>query len=1134
MKKRICLTLLMGFFTLINAFAQHLVSGVVTDSDGESLPGVSIVVEGTTTGVVTGVDGRYEINVPDDQSVLIFTFIGMEDQAIPVDGRATVNVTMTPTAIDLDEVVVTALGITRDQRSLGYSVSRVSGEELQRVTQENFLTGLAGQVAGVSIRQTGPAGSTVDMTIRGESSLVSDNQPLYVVDGIPFYNTMDNVTYIGDRNPVDFGSAISDINPNDILEISVLKGPSAAALYGSRAGNGVVLITTKSGAEQEGFNVEINSTSSFDFPYKYLNKHKSFAPGGRPFDNENFPANEYGVPIIDQTSSGWRGPELDKGIMAIQWPFSAEEIESGVPVATELVSYDNPANFFQTAITTDNNISISNQTDLLTYRFSYSNMQNRGFIPNTDIGRNNISSNAIFRISDNLTVNTRLSYVQNQSDNRPATGGRGTNVLQALYEVNPHIDVREMRDYWEEGREGIQQRNPYSWGDPDRRSFDNPWFLAYEVTNSFKRDRVYGNIGLAWEIAPNLVLNTSYNHDEYNETRESKFPLSIVNHREPLGGYGIIEMRQMERNTDARLSYNAVLDPIDFMISFGGSEMYQRGSNSRAATRPRGSGLITPGVYSLTNIAPDNLDYGSSWYQRAIYSVYGLTSIGYRDMVYLDLTARNDWSSTLPEENRSYFYPSASLSVLASSIFDLPEIIDMFRLRGGYAVVGNDTDPYRLYPSLSTLSAWGSSIQMQMPSELLTPDLKPEEKTSYEIGAELILFGRRLTLDGTIYRDENRNQILRIDQPLSTGYSRSLINAGLIEARGWEATIGGVPVTTSDLRWRVNLMLSRDRVSIKELAPGHDFISFADMAGFGARTFVGDEIGQLLDNRLVRVDDPNSEYYGWPLLSSGGGAQTDGTVMDADGNSLKENIGNFNHDLMVGFQSNLSYRQFALDFSLDWRVGGQFISAGHRYHNSNHHFQSWFDNRMTNLSHIDDLPSYLKENADKYLIIGEGEMYTIVGGTTAEMGGFPVTSGGITLNDGAFIPGVIPQFDEDGNLTGYTENLGGEGTGFNSSHYHPWSLGRQNTFDADFIKLREISISYQLPGQFITRMGFERASVSLFSRNLILWTKAKESMDPEQAYTLGRGFMTEWGKGMNWFNTSPFTIPVGIRLNVNF
>ena len=470
--------LLLGMFCGI-AHAQQEVTGVVSSVDGELLPGVSVVLKGTITGVSTDFDGNYSIEVPGNDAVLVFSYIGMTTQEVVVGNRSTIDVALAASAETLDEVVVTALGISREKKSLGYSVAEVDGDDITTVTQENALNALNGRVSGVQINSTGGAGSTVSVILRGASSLTTDNQPLYVIDGVPLSSGLTNIGSMGSGIAVDYGGGIGDINPDDIANVSVLKGPSAAALYGSRGANGVIMITTKSGKKSKGLGISFSSSNVYETPNKFFEKSNLFANGSRPDPTTS---------QIDETSSGWVGPELDKGLSAIQWPYTDAEIASGVGVATPLTSRgaNNAKNFFESAYTLTNTIAVENNTDRMNYRMSYTNMRHEGFIPNSDLHRNNFGINSSFDVNNKLKLTASLKYSISGADNRPSTTERNANPLQAVYDINPHIDIRDMRDYWLV--EGQTQNAPYNFGDsPSDFEYNNPYFMAYEINNGFER-----------------------------------------------------------------------------------------------------------------------------------------------------------------------------------------------------------------------------------------------------------------------------------------------------------------------------------------------------------------------------------------------------------------------------------------------------------------------------------------------------------------------------------------------------------------------------------------------------------------------------------------------------------------------
>ncbi len=1098
-----------------------VITGRVTSAtDNSNMPGVSIVVRGTQRGTVTNLSGEYTIEVPGTDAVLVFSFVGYKPEEVTVGNQRVINLSMTESIEALDEVVVTALGITRREKSLGYSVGTVSGENLARVVQENAINSLAGKVTGVQISSTGGTGSSVSMVIRGATSLSNDNQPLFVIDGVPIVNTLNNIAGFGSDNRVDYGNAMSDLNSDDIESVSILKGPSAAALYGSRAGNGVVLITTKSGHRNRGMRVNISTNNVFDMPYKYFPVQKKFATGYFSFTPEDLPPGY--IMKVNSAEAAGAGIELDKEYFAVQWDSPVDA--NGVQIPTELLSHpNNVANFVQTGITSTNEISISNNSELMNYRIGVSNMSNRGIVPNSDLFRNNVTAATSIRVRDNITVSSNININRSWSNNRPASN-RGTNPLQWAYNVPQNTDIRDLKDYWEEGQEGIQQRTPYNG------LYNNPYFLANEVNNSFNRDRVFGNLKAEWKITKEFSIMGRYSLDQFSEKRESKISPSYTGESNN-GAYGIQDISSYERNVDVLATYSKVTDLFSVSVSAGGNALYKKGT-SISNSSLSGAGLIVPNVYTISNIKSGSLSYGSWWSQKAIYSLYGLVNLGFRDMIFLDLTGRNDWSSTLPKENWSYFYPSASLSILVDQIINLGEAVDLFKVRGGWAKVGNDTDPYQLYNTYGNAGQWGDATRLAKSGQILTPNLKPEEAVSKEAGIDLSFFKNRIRFEGTYYVVDNRNQIIRnIPVASSTGSDAVNINAGLIRSKGWEFMIGGTIVKSTSWSWDLNANFTRNRTKVEEIAPGIEVIKFWEDAKGGAWSYLGDEIGAIYDAEVRTVTEVSSPYYGYPIISE---AEMEWDAIEF--RDTRNKIGNYNPRFTMGFQSSLSWKSLALNMTLDWRNGGQFVSQTQRYMAEDGSSQLWLDNLINPGGRTGkELRDWLVANEDKYIKNG----FHVVGGPTEEYGGFEENYSGVYVSDGVFVPGVIAVDDGEGGVT-YIENLGEDGTII--SPYvvsYPWGFTKPSTFDADFVKLREISLSYNFPRELISRIGVvQDIAVSLYSRNIILWTKAKVGIDPERAFqaesSTGGTRGTQFKQGIERYNLEPWVIPVGIKLDITF
>lgn len=1102
---------------MANIYAQQEVKGIVSDTNGELLPGVSVILKGTVTGVTSDFDGNYSITVPGSTSVLVFSYLGMSTQEITVGNQTTIDVALEESSENLDEVVVTALGISREKKSLGYSVAEVDGDDITTVTQENALNGLNGRVSGVQINSTGGAGSTVSVILRGASSLTTDNQPLYVIDGVPLSSDLTNIGNVGSGIAVDYGGGISDVNPDDIASISVLKGPSAAALYGSRGGNGVIMITTKSGKKGKGLGISFSSSNVYETPYRFLEKSNRFANGSRPDPNTS---------QIDENSSGWIGPELDKGLSAVQWPYTSEEIASGVGIATPLTSRgkDNAKNFFESAITSTNSIAIENNTDRMSYRMSYTNMRHEGFIPNSDLQRNNFGINSSFDVNDKLKITTSLKYVISSADNRPSTTDRNANPLQSIYDINPHIDIRDLQDYWLV--EGQSQNTPYNFGDdPSEFEYNNPYFVANEINNGFKRKRLYGNIQGDYKFSEKLSLMVRYAYNDSHEERETK--ISSGFNRERNGAYGLVNLDGAESNADFLLSYKDKLsENFDFSLSGGGNMRNVNSGVVSTQTKNGGSGLIIPNLFLLSNIAADNIDYDEEHFKERVNSLYALGNISYKDMVYVDATVRNDWSSTLPESDNSFLYPSVSSSILLNNIFNMGSNVSLFKLRVGWAQAGNDTSPHNLFAILENTGDWGTASQLAVDQDLKNDKIKAELNTSTEYGVDLSLFKNRLTMDFTYYESDNENQIFQKSLPISSGATSKLFNAGNLNSTGFEASLGGAIIDSEDLRWNMNVTYTANKTIITELAEGTDFVNFWRQAKGGAYTWVGEEVGQIIDRDFVRVDDPNSPYFGWPLLDDEGWENSDRTLSDEDGNRVAPVIGNYNPDFKVGLQTSLQYKNWNLSMNFDWRKGGQFVSQTHRYYESDLQTTRWLD-KVYNLNDVGDIPTYIRNNADIFLS-PDGEFYPLVGGPTAADGGFPVDD----LNDGVFLPGVIGSYDDDGNFTADQENIGGPGTQYHTyGDNYAWDFTRASTFDADYVKLRQISIGYEFNKKVAEKIGMRNLSLSLFSRNIILWTKAGINIDPESAFQYSNGNLSQ---GVERYNIQPWAIPVGIKLNASF
>ncbi|HEV2479024.1 MAG TPA: SusC/RagA family TonB-linked outer membrane protein, partial [Puia sp.] len=1061
-------------------------------------------------------------------------------------------------------VVVTALGITRDKRSLGYDVGLVSGEDMNRVPEDNMLTSMSGKVSGVTVTTTGSSPtSSVSVVIRGIRSLNNDNQPLFVVDGVPMQNSMNNIGLNnGSGNDVDYGNVISDINPNDIESVSILKGPSAAALYGSRAGNGVVLITTKSGKRAKGLGMTFSTSDEAAVPYHYFPSNLDYSMGTDPYTVANGYNSWKGVIVdVPNWNNYYFGTPLNQGIDAIQWnsPLQADGTYKALP----LVSHNNLKGLVHTGFTTTNSLSVENSTEKDSYRFSFSNFYNSDIIPTSGLTRYNLALNVEHKISSAFKLSSSINYTRSSTPNIAA--GNSDGALSDAVQLPASIDIRQIQNYWQ--TPGIQQMKPLPPVGVDQAPTpetsvgnnvaDNPWFVLHQTNNTYLRNHLFGNLKASFNFNPHWSTFIRYSQDLYYENRETKISKSLD--AELNGYYGLANLYNTESNTDFLVTYkNRFAGKFDISASAGGNLQYDNNSTNQVYSAP-GTGIIAPELFNVSNIAQANVRYTSGHYQKAIYSTYGTISLGYADIAYLDLTGRNDWSSTLPAANNSYFYPSASLSLLLHKLFNFGPYVSLVKVRGGWASVGKDTDPYNLYGTVG-IGSFGGITTESLSSSLLNPNLKPELAVSTEGGIDLAFFQSRLRFSGTVYQSDNKNQILGISTPSSSGYTRSQINAGLVRSKGIELQLGGTIVSSRDWTWDLNVNYTHNNSYIMSLAAGVPYFSFWQDGPSGSWTYAKGQpipnqfdasgkqiisdgkIGQLWDNEVATVTDKGSPYYGWPLLTS------NGVIQKLNGGDFqhKRVIGDFNPKLSMGFQTSVTWKMITLNASVDMRLGGIFYSKTYRYQGSDANLRSQENAGIPiPAAYANNIPGYLKSNPAKYIEIQGRQQYHIVGGPSQAKGGlYNDPSGpnstavpGFPIYDAAFYPGVR----SDGN-GGYIENLGDPNTTIYDDYEDavtngPWSFGSMDMFDASFIKLRELSLMVALPRQLASSMKVQGVSLGLYTRNVLLWTKAKAGVDPEQAFnytpsTQGNG--SQFKQGEEYYNIAPWTIPVGFKLNVRF
>ena len=1069
---------------------KKVIRGKITDESSLPLPGVSIVVKGTTIGIMTDANGEFSLNVPSNAKTLVVSFVGMQTQEADISQRSVINLSMASVSVGVSDVVVTALGLKREKKALGYSVGEVKGEQLTETPQLNVLNSLQGKVSGVRISQmNGNVGSSVNIIIRGAKSLSNDNQPLFVIDGVPVSNTATNL-----YNGADMGNAISDLNPDDVESISVLKGASAAALYGSRAGNGVILITTRSGLKgKKGIGVSVNSSVVFDVltdVYPYQTK---------------FGSGKAGAHILEQAENESWGSQLDVGEKWVQWNSNG--------VAVPLVSYPNRVqNFMRTGYNLTNNIAVDGNNKNGYFRLSVGDMRNIGMIPNTNLNRNTINLNAQYKLSDKFSVTANINWNETGSDNRPnVTGDDRNDVVRSLYEKGAQVNILDLKDYWMPGMEGLQQRVNAS-------KQNNAYFVANENTNSFKRDRLISKVQFDWNITKELSLMGRFSRDAYTEIRQSKRAVSTTTNT--TGYYNVYDFYNKETNMELNLSYKKKINEkwnVNGFLATNKRYVYGQGISNTAGS------LVIPNLYTISNGVPGTITYSSSWYEKAVYSIYGMASIDFKGFAYLDLTGRNDWSSTLPSANRSYFYPSASLSLLFSEMFTMPEWLNYAKLRAGSAQLGNDTGPYNLDPSFSISTDWGSAKQMFMGGNLTNNTLKPERSTSNEIGADLKFLKNRLGLEATYYIVQNKNQILNIALPVESGASSKSINSGNIESRGWEINLTASPVVTKDFKWDMNFSFTKNRTRLKELAEGLTNIDFYSIEGGNGviRTKVGEYMGDIWEKPILRVSDASSPYNGYPIIASSGKYQIDQEP------SHMVKIGNTNQDFVLGVQPTFTYKAFTLYANIEWNQGGNFYSNSWMFMQNNGVNESSFSGAPYDKSK--NIVDQIKANPNAFF----GNW---VGGRLPELGGFawPNPVPATRYADASFNPGVYQV--TVGGVKSYVENLGDPALTkwldpFNANQASNRAIVDRGVFSSTYVKLREVALSYRIPKNLLQKISIQNASVSVVATNIYEWTKAGIHIDPERAY---RNTGNSWIQGAEYYNMMPWTGSLGFKLNFDF
>ncbi|TXE07927.1 SusC/RagA family TonB-linked outer membrane protein [Gelidibacter salicanalis] len=1026
-----------------------VIRGKVMDSSGFPLAGATVIEQGTINGTITDIDGNFQLTLTAENTSIAVSYMGFTTKTVLANTDTVLEIMLQEDINGLNEVVVTALGIKREEKRLGFSQSTVDGESLAQTSPNNWSSGLIGKVAGLNILSSGSGPmNSQQITLRGNNSLnANGNNALIVVDGVPINSEMttsgSSNAYIGEDSPIDYGNGISDINLDDIENVTVLKGPGATALYGSRAANGALIITTKSGKKSKGLGITFNSSINLDIIQRWPDWQYKYGQGtGKSFDKAGNPYYSYGASedgsSTGGTSSAW-GPEFND-----QYYYQYDPNLEGQSLEPQLWQpfKDNRKDFWRTGITTTNNISIQGGNEKGSMRLSVGHSKNEWIMPNTGFERVTASINSNYQISDHVKIGSVVNYNNRSSDNLPSTGYNNGSISYFMIFQNPNVDLDWYRNIWQQGQHQIQQIQPFS------SYIDNPYLIAYEATNSLASNQITGNVFGKIQLASQLELMLRTSLNTYYQEREQKRPYSINRYKQ--GYYETQDIWKQEVNTDFLLSYETDLSAlVSLSASVGGNSMDYKYRRTDAFV----DGLVVPNVYKLANGVNNPLvqTYDKN---KKVNSLYGLFSLGFDNKIFLDVTGRNDWSSTLPAQNNAFFYPSANVSFIMTEIFSLPKAMDYLKYRFSYAQVGNDTDPYKTSNYYSQ-NAFPSSASVS--TNLYNANFKPEITTSYETGIEARLFDNKINLDATVYETNTKNQIISVPLDITTGYSSGVLNSGEVRNRGVEFSIGAKIIDGETFKWKSTLTWARNWNRVMKLADGID--GQQEIGSGGNATL------------LAKVGGTTTAIYGYGFERSPEGKIVYDTAgLPAYPDEIQY-IGDASADWKAGLNNSFSFGNVTFNVLLDGQYGGIIYSQTHH--------KSVQQGKLTS--------TYL--GREEGVIIGDGVVLN--------------TDGTYTMNTKEVI---TPDW---------------------YNRYYRRANVESNSFDASFLKLRELSIQYNFSTRTLKNTGISGLNISLFGRNLATVSDFP-IYDPETAALNGDTILPGIEMGQ-----LPSPASYGINLKVN-
>jgi TonB-linked SusC/RagA family outer membrane protein len=1045
---RLKLLLVLFVFSGFSALMAQTVTikGAVTSSDdGLPIPSVAVTVKGTTIGTLTDNDGKYSINVPASGTELTFNFVGMTPVTETINGRTTINVAMAMETKGLDEVVVTALGISRDKKSLGYAVQEVNGDNVSKTRETNFVNSLSGKISGVQITQSNTMGGSANVLIRGYKSLMNNNQALFVVDGVPLDNSITNTTgMVEGLGGYDYGNAASDINPDDIESMSVLKGAAATALYGSRASNGVIMITTKKGVAKKGIGVTLNTGVTFSkIDRATLPKIQKEYGGGygqyyqdpsgyfRYADITGDGVEDLIVPTSEDAS--W-GAKFDPNLMVIDWVgLEATDTKNYLRKVPWVAAKHDIRDFFETGVKQNYNLAFDGGTDKGTFRLSLTHVNEKGVLPKSDIKKYVANLASSYKFTKKLSVESNISYIHDETTGRYGTGYDPGNPMQSLGQwFQSNVDIQDLKRY-QKTPDGRQRTWNYtSYKKLNAAYHNNIYWTRNENYENDGRDRVFGYASLKYQLAPWIQLEGRAATDMYSEIQETR----VAVYSNQISAYDKYLRNFQETNVDFMARMNKTFGLVSINGLVGVNSRRTNVSSVDASTQ---GGLLVPELYNIYNskspVKTEEHDYISG-----VNSIYGSVSFGFNNLVFVDVTARNDNSSTLTQ---SYFYPSVSTSFLLSELPALQgsKVFSFLKIRLNYAEVGNDAPPYSLNNTYIQEANWGTAGVFRRSRTENNANLKPERTRSYEAGLEAKFLDNKFGFDLSVYQTNSVDQIMPVNISPASGSHQRYVNSGEIKNVGIELALNANIISTKDFSWDISANWFKNKNTVVSLYEGVDNILLNSAWDVSTNIVKGKPYGMLRGNDFVYTKGKRTvDASGWYLYS------------DASDVILGSTLPEWN----AGITSVFTYKGFSLSTLVDISQGGSIYSVDMKYGEATGLF-------------AETAGLNAKGNPKRDAVAdGGGYLYP----NTVYANGTKNTTY-IAAND------------------------------FYGAWDYDYCPTMNNVYDASYVKLREVSFGYNLPAKLLAKTPVAKVNISIVGRNLWIIHKNIPYYDPELSVSAG-------------------------------